>query len=221
MVGSHKFSRTVSIKWYFFFTKMSTIDAAIIKALVEHIGGNPDSIPDGTIGGGGGTSYTAGDGIKITDNTISVKCGSSDLIFMDGGALCTARKIPDTTGTRADVNITNTGSKLYLENSIYDVLPGSILYLEGKTYGTQRIVFIDDASTSSDIRAIAKDGTLIHFTKQSANLYSSDPIAVDCVPPAHEGYGLFRRREWDVEDTYSVFDMNSILKYIFSKIDTA
>ena len=33
---------------------MSSIDAAIIKALVEHIGGNPDSIPDGTIGGGGG-----------------------------------------------------------------------------------------------------------------------------------------------------------------------
>jgi hypothetical protein len=32
----------------------STIDAAIIKALVEHIGGNPDTIPDGTIGGGGG-----------------------------------------------------------------------------------------------------------------------------------------------------------------------
>ena len=27
---------------------MSSIDAAIIKALVEHIGGNPDSIPDGT-----------------------------------------------------------------------------------------------------------------------------------------------------------------------------
>ena len=26
---------------------MATIDAAIIKALVEHIGGNPDTIPDG------------------------------------------------------------------------------------------------------------------------------------------------------------------------------
>ena len=35
---------------------MSSIDAAIIKALVEHIGGNPDSIPDGTIGGGGGSN---------------------------------------------------------------------------------------------------------------------------------------------------------------------
>ena len=35
---------------------MSSIDAAIIKALVEHIGGNPDSIPDGTIGGGSSAS---------------------------------------------------------------------------------------------------------------------------------------------------------------------
>ena len=34
----------------------TTIDAAIIKALVEHIGGNPDSIPDGPIGGGGGST---------------------------------------------------------------------------------------------------------------------------------------------------------------------
>ena len=30
---------------------MSTIDAAIIKALVEHIGGNSSTIPDGAIGG--------------------------------------------------------------------------------------------------------------------------------------------------------------------------
>ena len=37
---------------------MSSIDAAIIKALVEHIGGNPDSIPDGPIGGGGGGGST-------------------------------------------------------------------------------------------------------------------------------------------------------------------
>ena len=31
---------------FFFSLNMSTIDAAIIKALVEHIGGNPDSIPE-------------------------------------------------------------------------------------------------------------------------------------------------------------------------------
>ena len=50
---------------------MSTIDAAIIKALVEHVGGDSSGIPDGTIGGG--TTYTAGAGIEISDeNVISV-----------------------------------------------------------------------------------------------------------------------------------------------------
>ena len=50
---------------------MSTIDAAIIKALVEHVGGDSSGIPDGTIGGG--TTYTAGNGIEISDeNVISV-----------------------------------------------------------------------------------------------------------------------------------------------------
>ena len=52
---------------------MSTIDAAIIKALVEHIGGNPDSIPDGTSGGGGGATYTAVEPMYISnDNKISL-----------------------------------------------------------------------------------------------------------------------------------------------------
>ena len=50
----------------------TTIDAAIIKALVEHVGGDSSGIPDGTIGGGG-TIYTAGNGIEISDeNVISV-----------------------------------------------------------------------------------------------------------------------------------------------------
>ena len=50
----------------------TTIDAAIIKALVEHVGGDSSGIPDGTIGGGG-TTYTAGNGIEISDeNVISV-----------------------------------------------------------------------------------------------------------------------------------------------------
>ena len=50
---------------------MSTIDAAIIKALVEHVGGDSSGIPDGTIGG---KTYTAGDGIDITNDAISVRC---------------------------------------------------------------------------------------------------------------------------------------------------
>ena len=60
---------------------MTTIDAAIIKALVEHVGGDSSGIPDGTIGG---VSYTAGDGINITNNNISVEYDSSTMELKDG-----------------------------------------------------------------------------------------------------------------------------------------
>ena len=59
---------------------MSSIDAAIIKALVEHIGGNPDEIPDGAIGEGGGDEYKIYDQITITIND-KVKLSSSIPLF--------------------------------------------------------------------------------------------------------------------------------------------
>ena len=50
---------------------MSCIDAAIIKALVEHIGLNPDEIPAG--GTHESVIYNAGEGINVSDDkTISV-----------------------------------------------------------------------------------------------------------------------------------------------------
>ena len=61
---------------------MSTsIDAAIIKTLVEHVGGDSSCIPDGTIGG---VSYTAGDGINIANNNISVEYDSSTMELKNG-----------------------------------------------------------------------------------------------------------------------------------------
>ena len=83
---------------------MSSIDAAIIKALVEHIGGNPDEIPDGTIGGSGSNTlsfkyeplnltYEKSDGDKelrvnkilptmfvIGHTALRLKCKNSDVI---------------------------------------------------------------------------------------------------------------------------------------------
>ena len=70
---------------------MSAIDAAIIKALVEHIGGNPDSVPDGTIGGGDGASYTAGEGITISNkNEIGVNYDHNTLVLNEWGMLSQA-----------------------------------------------------------------------------------------------------------------------------------
>ena len=60
---------------------MSTIDAAIIKALVEHVGGD-SSGPDSTIAGG--KTYTAGDGIDITNDAISVKYDEDTMQLADG-----------------------------------------------------------------------------------------------------------------------------------------
>ena len=49
---------------------MSCVDAAIIKALVEHIGMDPEDVPVG--GGHDCVKYTAGEGIAISgDNVIS------------------------------------------------------------------------------------------------------------------------------------------------------
>ena len=71
---------------------MSTIDAAIIKALVEHVGGDSSGGTDGTIGGNsaatppgsGGKTYTAGDAIDLTDSKISVKYDSATMQLVDG-----------------------------------------------------------------------------------------------------------------------------------------
>ena len=77
----------------------TTIDAAIIKALVDHIGGDSSGIPDGTIGGGG-PKYTHGDGISIDANgKISVIVGPglsiNDLsqIVLDIGSELNLRKV--------------------------------------------------------------------------------------------------------------------------------
>ena len=60
---------------------MTTINTSIIKALVEHVGGDSSGIPDGTIGG---KTYTAGNAIDLTDNTISVKYDADTMELKNG-----------------------------------------------------------------------------------------------------------------------------------------
>ena len=71
---------------------MSTIDAAIIKALVEHVGGDSSCIPDGTIGG---KTYTAGEGISIANDQISVEYDANTMEIKNGAL---AAKTQLTTG---------------------------------------------------------------------------------------------------------------------------
>ena len=73
----------------------TTIDAAIIKALVEHVGGDSSNIGNGVIGG---KTYTAGDAIDLSNDKISVKYDTNTMelkngaLASKGGAIYTAGK---------------------------------------------------------------------------------------------------------------------------------
>ena len=100
----------------------TTIDAAIIKALVDHIGGDSSGIPDGTIGGGG-PKYTSGDGIFIdANNKISVSVGSglsiNDLsqIALNIGSELNLQKVEANTAVMTPSTFTN---ELYTNGADY------------------------------------------------------------------------------------------------------
>ena len=63
---------------------MSCVDAAIIKALVEHVGMDPEDVE---LGGHQCVEYTAGDAIALEDNQIHVKF-NSDMFEINDNELC-------------------------------------------------------------------------------------------------------------------------------------
>lgn len=63
---------------------MSCVDAAIIKALVEHVGMDPEDVE---LGGHQCVEYTAGDAIALEDNQIHVKF-NADMFEINDNELC-------------------------------------------------------------------------------------------------------------------------------------
>ena len=109
---------------------MTTIDAAIIKALVEHIGMDPDSIPSGGGSTSGGTTVVNGSLVK-RGGTITVDSSNKLLltpeditigdilrIAFDGGyqtyMLC---KMDPTTGNHIFISVDGEPMKLVFVNS--------------------------------------------------------------------------------------------------------
>ena len=117
---------------------MATIDAAIIKALVEHIGGDSSGIPDGTIGGGGKT-YAAGDGINIENDTISVRYDTGSMNMSDG--VLSAKPYTATNGIQLD------GHTFQLANSV------NTLNITNATAGKLTITDVMTANLDNGITA--------------------------------------------------------------------
>ena len=89
---------------------MSCVDAAIIKALVEHIGMDPEDVPVG--GGHDCVKYTAGEGIAISgDNVISATNTCKCVKYTAGeGIAISGDNVISSTNTckcTADIAITN------------------------------------------------------------------------------------------------------------------
>ena len=129
---------------------MSCVDAAIIKALVEHVGMDPEDVE---LGGHQCVEYTAGDAIALEDNQIHVKF-NSDMFEINDNELCLksgsggsgSAKYTKYTGT---INFT-TNDKMYAEEVLcvepadMSILkPGTMIKLLDKNGKIQNLFVLD------------------------------------------------------------------------------
>ena len=125
---------------------MSTIDAAIIKALVEHVGGDSSSIPDGTIGGG--KTYTEGDGINIVNDQISVEYDANTMELKEG-------KLAAKTQITVGDGLTTTNGKIVAN------LDTNTMYMSaGKIGAKTQLVPGDGISISSGVISVDRTANL-------------------------------------------------------------
>ena len=141
---------------------MSTIDAAIIKALVEHVDGDSSGIPDGVIGG---KTYTAGDAIDLTNDKISVKYDSTTMQLKDGKLAAKASDNgPNTAGKSLSVfrNFkvvgTTLGFQLGIESNDFPILKykttGGFYKLMLVTKASDKLTFIDWTNTMFEFNKV-------------------------------------------------------------------
>lgn len=137
-------------------------------------------IVEGIVGGSGGSSYSAGDGVSINNDTISVKAGSN-LSFSDNGTL----NATDTTYTAGD------GISISEENVI-SATGGGHTYTEGAGIDiTSDIIsaefmninlFVDDTSQAwTDVKAMSV-GDTVYASSASEVTCNFDPTPIANIP---------------------------------------
>ena len=156
---------------------MSCIDAAIIKALVEHIGIDPEDVPVGSPHEC--VKYTAGEGIAISgDNVISstntCKCAAvaDELLDVQFG---TAESDSGTVITLSKDNIDD-----YIK-------PGDMLVLESKSDSNYRYYhFCTFANHIIHIVRFVSGGT------ESTNYVNGSTLTTDISASSYNPVGLYR-----------------------------
>ena len=124
---------------------MSCIDAAIIKALVSHIGMNPDEIPTGGIHES--STYNAGEGIDVSDdNTISVKYDDESLQLKDGKLAVHDNIAVSTKTFRLPIEYKIVNGKLaFSANALTNLMPGALIVCQDGDFKSTWLVAEIDA----------------------------------------------------------------------------
>jgi hypothetical protein len=166
---------------------MSCVDAAIIKALVEHVGMDPEDVE---LGGHQCVEYTAGDAIALEDNQIHVKF-NADMFEINDNELC-LKSGSGGSGSRKYTKYTG-NLRFYTNNSSYaeEVLcvelddksilkPGTIIKLVDKYGVIQTSIVLDirkqdsgDAHLSCVIYEPFEDR--IRWTSTTSNYFVAGP----------------------------------------------
>ena len=179
---------------------MSCIDAAIIKALVEHIGLNPDEIPAG--GTHESVSYNAGEGINVSDdNTISVKYDTDSLQLKDGKLAVHDNIAVSTKPFRIPTTYKIINGKLAFAASVLiDLMPGALIVCQhGNTKSTWLVAEIDAQKGQCELYNIVT-GEMVTTSIVDSSYVSAD--ALHQTVEITEEHGLFERgRQYSVNPT--------------------
>ena len=200
----------------------TTIDAAIIKALVEHVGGDSSGIPNGTIGG---KTYTAGDGIDITDDAISVKYDENSMEIKDGKL---AAKGGDSSLTKAPYRPTvnysiSTSKAMYFagKDTLNNVPIGSYIITQVNNK-TNKWIIVDKVSEVSYALLTPSGGGTTFLS------YNDSTDQWTCTSLVHQGeitdeYGLFIRGQAQTDGPTEVVpadEYSRVIGYIFKVLST-
>ena len=179
---------------------MSCIDSAIIRALVEHIGMNPDEIPNG--GTSAAATYTAGEAIDVSDdNTISVKYDTDSLQLKDGKLAVHDNVAVSTKPFRIPTEYKIVNGKLAFSATVLiDLMPGALIVCQhGNTKSTWLVAEINAQQGQCELYNIVT-GEMVTTSIVDSSYVSAD--ALHQTVEITEEHGLFERgRQYSVNPT--------------------
>ena len=192
---------------------MSCIDAAIIKALVEHIGLNPDEIPAG--GTHESVSYNAGEGINVSDdNTISVKYDTDTLQLKDGQLAVHDNIAVSTKPFRIPTEYKIINGKLAFSATVLiDLMPGALIVCQGgNTKSTWLVAEIDAQKGQCELYNIVT-GEMVTTSIVESSYVSAD--ALRQTVEITEEHGLFERGRQYSQNPNGPTEVITAQEYVF------